>query len=398
MTCHRRRYIVLLLVSSVAALTVQAQQARSDLPPNARPISAKIDLRITASKDPAFEIIQVRDVAVDRSGNIFVLDAADQQVKMFDRSGRPVRVFGRKGPGPGEFISANVISVLRDSLWVIDRQNERVTAFSLADRGLRSFVVPGTGVGLKRVHSVTANGFLCSMPEASHFLGARGQQISYVVVNSTGAVQNSIFSGLPAPRSLVYTAAPANNPKNWYRGFTRQPFLHPLMLATADDATSIVRVTTLKEKGREIERVRILKVSTSGDTLWRRDLSFQGRPLRPSDVQNAVDSIARSTRNIGGAVLVPNRKMIEDSILRPAVWPPVKSLVIGVDGTIWLQQGLSSTQENRYWRLSPTGTYEETVVLPAGFALQGASRSNVWGWRTDDDGLPLIERYRLSPR
>lgn len=106
------------------------------------------------------------------------------------------------------------------------------------------------------------------------------------------------------------------------------------MVATADDATSIVRVTTLTESGREIERVRIAKLNIRGDTLWRRDLSFRGRPLRPSDVRHAVDSIARSTTNIRGAIMVPNRQMIEDSIFRPALWPPVQGLAIGGEPTV----------------------------------------------------------------
>lgn len=117
--------------------TLLAQQTRTDLPPADRPISSTIDLRIAASKDPAFDIIQVRDLTVDRNGNIFVLDAADQQVKMFDPNGRPVRVFGRKGAGPGEFINAYVISVLRDSLWVIDRQNDRFLSTPLHPQTIR---------------------------------------------------------------------------------------------------------------------------------------------------------------------------------------------------------------------------------------------------------------------
>lgn len=396
MTRHRPRYVVSLLIASFTSSTLLAQQIRTDLPPTALPLTAKLELRIAASKDPAFDIIQVRDLTVDRQGNIFVLDAADQQVKMFNRNGRPVRAFGRKGAGPGEFINAYVISVLRDSLWVIDRQNERLTAFSIAERGNRSVVIPGTGVGLKRVQSVMANGFLCSASELSSFQGIPGQHVNYVVVNNAGAVQNTVLKGLPTLRSLVYTAAQANNPKNSYRGFHRQPFLHPLMVATADDATSLVRVTTLTKSGREIERLGIVKLSARGDTLWRKELSFRGRPLRISDVRNTVDSIARSTTNIRGAILVPNRQMIEDSIFRPTLWPPVQGLVIGVDGTIWLQQGSLSTPKNRYWRLSGDGSYEATVELPTGFVLRGATRHNVWGWRTDGDGLPAIERYRIS--
>lgn len=338
----------------------------------------------------------MKDLTVDRRGNIFVLDGVDQQVKMFDRNGRPVRVFGRKGAGPGEFINASVISVVHDSLWVIDRQNERITAFALADRGLRSFVLPGTGRGLKRVQLVTAFGFLCSTPASTSILGGASDQVTYVLVDNTGAIQNTVLSGLPSPRSLVYTAAPANNPKNSYRGFTRQPFLHPTMSATADDARAVVLVTTAMTSGRETERVRAVKVSVRGDTLWRVALSYRGRPLRPADIKHVVDSIVRSATKMRGTVLVPNRQMIEDSILLPRFWPPVSGLVVGADGTIWLQQGIADARDNRYWRLSPTRTYEATVSLPLGFVLKNATRDYAWGWRLDRDGLPVIERFKFA--
>ena len=46
---------------------------------------------------------QVRGVAVDQEGNMYVSDGGNARVVVFDAAGRLVRTFGQKGSGPGEF-------------------------------------------------------------------------------------------------------------------------------------------------------------------------------------------------------------------------------------------------------------------------------------------------------
>jgi len=50
-----------------------------------------------------YMLAQVRDVCRDRQGNIYILDAGSNRIKKFDRKGKFVTSFGRKGKGPGEF-------------------------------------------------------------------------------------------------------------------------------------------------------------------------------------------------------------------------------------------------------------------------------------------------------
>ncbi len=48
-------------------------------------------------------LVQWTAVAVDGSGNIYVLDGLDYSIKKFDHQGQLVKKAGRKGQGPGEF-------------------------------------------------------------------------------------------------------------------------------------------------------------------------------------------------------------------------------------------------------------------------------------------------------
>lgn len=43
------------------------------------------------------------DFDVDAEGSIYILDQREGRVRIFDKNGRPVKSFGKKGQGPGEF-------------------------------------------------------------------------------------------------------------------------------------------------------------------------------------------------------------------------------------------------------------------------------------------------------
>ena len=61
------------------------------------------ELRIGKEGDDKTQFYRVMDVGVDPSGNIYVVDARNFRVQVFDPSGAFLRTIGRQGQGPGEF-------------------------------------------------------------------------------------------------------------------------------------------------------------------------------------------------------------------------------------------------------------------------------------------------------
>jgi len=51
------------------------------------------------------------NVAVDKSGNVYVSDTANYRVQIFDSTGKFLRAFGAQGDRPGEFIRPKGIAV-----------------------------------------------------------------------------------------------------------------------------------------------------------------------------------------------------------------------------------------------------------------------------------------------
>jgi hypothetical protein len=61
------------------------------------------ELRIGKEGDEQTQFFRIMDVGVDPSGRIYVVDARNFRVQVFDPSGKYLRTIGRQGQGPGEF-------------------------------------------------------------------------------------------------------------------------------------------------------------------------------------------------------------------------------------------------------------------------------------------------------
>ena len=75
------------------------------------------DLSIGSEEDENYMFYLVWHIAVDKKGNIYVVDWGKKHVQMFDDRGQYIRTIGRQGQGPGEFGSP-------DGVFVIDINRE----------------------------------------------------------------------------------------------------------------------------------------------------------------------------------------------------------------------------------------------------------------------------------
>ena len=81
----------------------------------------------------------VRQVAFDSRDNLYVLDAGNFRVLVFDASGRFVRQIGARGEGPGEFLQPIGLAVTVDDLLVVaDAQRGGDTVFDAVGKPVRT--------------------------------------------------------------------------------------------------------------------------------------------------------------------------------------------------------------------------------------------------------------------
>jgi DNA-binding beta-propeller fold protein YncE len=88
------------------------------------------------------------DVAIDASGNTWVVDKSNNRIQKFNAKGEYVSQFGTTGSGNGQFSRPTSIAIgPSGNLWVTDAGNNRVQKFSSAGAYLSQFGAKGTANG-----------------------------------------------------------------------------------------------------------------------------------------------------------------------------------------------------------------------------------------------------------
>lgn len=98
---------------------------------------------------PDVSVGKPEGVTVLRDGHVVVSDTHYHRVVEFDATGGVVRIFGREGPGPGEFIYPVAVTVdPQENLYVAEYgSNDRVQVFTRDGVFVRTFGAFGTGPG-----------------------------------------------------------------------------------------------------------------------------------------------------------------------------------------------------------------------------------------------------------
>jgi len=110
------------------------------------------------------------DFASTANDTVFVLDGPAREVLAFDLQGEVLYSFGRAGSGPGEFDTADTMTLWNDHLIIGDSSLHRISLFTLTGEYLSSFSVPGPPTSL-----AAADGFL--------FIGIRSADVIAIRIN-----------------------------------------------------------------------------------------------------------------------------------------------------------------------------------------------------------------------
>ena len=71
------------------------------------------------------------NLAIDMSGNIFVLDEGNNCIQKFDSNGNFITKWGTVGSGDGQFNEPTGIAIdSSGNIYVVDRSNSRIQVFA----------------------------------------------------------------------------------------------------------------------------------------------------------------------------------------------------------------------------------------------------------------------------
>jgi hypothetical protein len=120
------------------------------------------DLRIPSSDKNGRYSFSPAGVDVDSKGNIYIIDATDDRILRFDKSGNYLSSFGRKGQGPGEFQAPSQILVDgQDHVYVKDIVRMSLAVFDENGRFLKNIFGPGIILIYSQIALDSHSGIIC---------------------------------------------------------------------------------------------------------------------------------------------------------------------------------------------------------------------------------------------
>jgi hypothetical protein len=389
-----------LLVAAVLGLACSAGEAeRSDL--LAVRLDAVSDLRVGSPDDPDLAFTWFRALDVGSGGRIYTMHSQENTIRMHRPDGTPFGTIGREGEGPGEFTNLGRMGFLSDTLWVLDFGEYRFNYFTpdgdlLGTRTIR-FTMGGPGGDNPPRPSghLPDGGFAAAPPTWAHEVAA-GTITQRVVlrVDTAGHVIDTI---LTAPLEHTVLEVPFPSGGGSYR---TQPFSDAEFAAYSDHEPVIVHVSRAAATAPGVAAFTVTKLRFGGDTVFSRTFDYEPIPLDRAIIDSLVREIGEqvSSSRFGSA---PTQARAEElaraAIYAPAFHPPVSSVTIGRDGTLWLAREETRPDSVPWSVLSADGAPIGTVMLPGGFRLMQAERGTVWGMERDELDVPYVVRYRIEP-
>jgi len=365
-------------------------------------------------------------VAARKDGSVFVIDGSPfiggtmPSVRQYDTRGQYVRTIGRTGSGPGEYrIAAGVALLPDDRLLVLDIGNRRVNVYSDAGTPVDSWNLSGVPgqipIGDPQALIVGNNGvvYIKTVQVTSPQTAARPAErtTSYVRMLDRGVIVDRVVAPELPSVSLpnVTITRPTGQTATYQVPYSPRTVwkLSPLgyfVTARTDRYAVDLRVGGRAETvTRSAAGQATLREWQPGDTVVSIRRTVPVVPVSLQERRDRLNSLrARVPR--GG-----RHSPIADI---PATKPPIRWMEIGADGRIWVQR---STESERYepdeteargqvaWRerevwdvFDPSGSYRGAVDVPQGVQLIYRQSEYVWGFFTDESGVPFLRKYRIA--
>lgn len=365
-------------------------------------------------------VASVRDLAIGPDSALYVAQAQVPAVNVFSLDGQLLRQIGRAGRGPGDIqFAAFGVGWIGDTLWIADET--RIQLFTADER------VPDEVIQ-----------FYVSVPEeGSHLTPGRmladgtfvgGRQLSDMKAwSSRGDGPGLALRRISRSGQIFDTIAivdwPDNavenerNPAGWPRVHPLReaapPGLQEYLTALKPDGSAVVQIGEVHEDAMP-PTFDLVMITIGGDTLLHRAVEYEPREVTRAMERRLADEYAGwavgdyTTRRMQ---LLETTLESQRSAYRRVFWvpenhPPVRKVVAGTDGTIWLLRELREDRVDVWEIYDSEGLLEGRIEVGRGrastkpwyprLAILLASRDEVWGATRGEYDEPYLHRYRVD--
>lgn len=258
---------------------------------------------------------RIVSLVADAEGNVYVADGQASEIRVFGSDGAHRRTFGRKGQGPGEFMSLYSLAWIGDSLAVLDPRSARISLLARSGEWLGQIPhAPITGPDI-RLHSVGADVYsfdVTGTPDGK----SRRTWLRY----RPGAIDTMPYPTQPpgSVASTILCPHPAGGGFSFFTNpFVAQPFQSPA-------------------PGKRVALVngadyRIHLLGETGDTALV--IEKQQAPVPITDAE--WDEATQSHRD--WAAKNPGAKCDPVEFTRPSAKPAIRGIFFDDAGRLWVE-------------------------------------------------------------
>lgn len=328
---------------------------------------------------------------VSDSGELLAVLLLDRTIIRVDQRGQLIGALGRQGGGPGEFQRPVAVGLLGDTLWIADNVLRRFTLFAPnKDPLTRNFgdafeqpQASGNGFRVRPLALLTQGRVLLENPINVPDTSAR------TTVEAGHVLLANLRSGRLDSLSTFVRRSPVIVARVAGSGFIQS--LNPFALND---------LVTFDPRGRSIVFVRmptdqrdasisVTAWKSDGTRSFQRQIAFEPRYLTKGEIDQVIDRMLGlqrpSTQNAPAVQIISGPTA--GSIL-----PPVKSVHVGADQSIWLGRSVGD-----WLVLDALGKSIGTISLPKSTRrLLAVSAKRIWALdENETTGVVTVVCYRI---
>lgn len=353
------------------------------------------ELRIGSVEDTLTGFSRVAGVLPAPDGRVYVADAQDQRIRVFDADGGYVGAFGRRGQGPGETEAIRELGWVSDTLYVTDPRLRRVNVYEPDGRFVASLTLALTSRDPDLVGSVparlladgTAIGALAVSPAAAD---GSPRPAPVLRVDRSGEVVDTVT--VPQYRSEQVLIQAGERVVMLPQAFVSDP-----LVAYSPDGLVVYVVERPAAESERDAAFRVTWLSASGDTIRTRTYPYVPVPLDRDWLEERIRVSAAGLARMTGLSEREAERTLFDKLYLPAHYPPVTQAVAGADGTLWLRREDRPNVDRREWLvLDAEGEPLGALELPSSMRLWHVTAREVWASVPDELDVPFVVRMRVE--
>lgn len=316
------------------------------------------DFTIGAGDDPDKSFSEVSSFEVDDNGTIYALDFKDVKIKIFDKTGKFVTLFGEKGQGPGEFdMPAGIHLSPDDELVIEDALGRKLVFFDKKGNFIRNISLADK-LGVVNVLMDLEGGFMA---------------------REMGLEQNQMFFEM----------------KKYDREFT------PLF--TLDKIEFSLPIPGSGNKINIMDIMAVYQFDNEGNIFYGRNIKYEIKVLTPDgkhirSIRREFDPVKITEEDIEKMLkLVPNTGIgnIQDLFEFPKNFPPYQYFTIDEENRLFVRTWEKGKIEDEFAVdvFDAEGRYIEKFETKADIRLWKDGK--MYAVVEDDEGFRVIKRYSV---